>query len=171
MGLDSEQEARIALLEHFTSQLQSYKTNILTLVVGFFAGVEALRIIEPPYWLLIVGICLGTGCLSGGLFYFIARAALFGRAASCCLRALPDLTGKAPDILLRRLGDGVLGLMKAEIANRKTRKAWSDRLVRLWDKVVELGYIENTLALFIVSLYLLCLWGSFVIGFVVAIFS
>jgi hypothetical protein len=82
VSVDSEQKARIALLEHYTSQLQGYKVNLLTIIIAFFAGVESFRIILPSTLFLSVlsGVCAAL------IFYCAAKIFLFGHHVVAIIR-------------------------------------------------------------------------------------
>jgi hypothetical protein len=77
---DSEmvQKARIAVLEHFTSQMQQYKYYMLTLVLGF-AGILDFwaRAGEFPYrdWIVYVAV----GIVFSLIFYSLARFVWYGK--------------------------------------------------------------------------------------------
>jgi hypothetical protein len=71
---DATQRARIALLEHFTSQMQGYKNLVLTLFIGFFGGVASLAVLQLPRPLVLYLLSLGGGALVStivGLLSFI----------------------------------------------------------------------------------------------------
>jgi hypothetical protein len=74
-----EQDARVALLEHYTSQMQGYKVYLLTIVIGFFAGIESLRTLQllpAPFvyvFPIFVGICLIL------IVYCLTKALWFGQ--------------------------------------------------------------------------------------------
>lgn len=80
-----EQDARIALLEHYTSQLQGYKVNILTIVIAFFTGVESLKIIVSSASYFSLFICLFSGVCAGLIFWCFARVVLFGHHAKAII--------------------------------------------------------------------------------------
>jgi len=129
-----EQEARVALKKDYRSQMQNYRTSILTLFIGFFAGMEALRILTLPYWLVIVMFCAASGLLGGGILYCLARVAWYGRLGSVIFTAAPTLPSRQEhsmentNTLLNRLGQGGVNLLKS----RLTESFW-DRLVMLGD--------------------------------------
>jgi hypothetical protein len=82
------QEARIALLEHNTSQMQAYKTYILTLTGAFMALMTFLF-----QWsinlndLAIVTILVAMGFVVGVVFYSLTRFALFGELVGAIVYA------------------------------------------------------------------------------------
>lgn len=77
MTNDEELKARIALLEHYTSQMQGYKVNLLTIVVGFFAYVELIGRLSQFYFAFLLP--LGVGALVGLGFWSVARMLWFGK--------------------------------------------------------------------------------------------
>jgi hypothetical protein len=76
-----EQDARIALLKHYTSQMQGYKVNLLTIVIGFLAYVELIRRLPRFYFgfLSLFLLPLGVGVLAGLGFWSVARMLWFGK--------------------------------------------------------------------------------------------
>jgi putative effector of murein hydrolase LrgA (UPF0299 family) len=81
MSVDSEQDARIALLEHYTSQMQGYKVSLLTIVIGFLAYVELITRIPRFYFgfLSLFLLPIGVGVLAGLGFWCVARIFWFGK--------------------------------------------------------------------------------------------
>jgi hypothetical protein len=77
MSVDSEQDARIALLQHYTSQMQGYKVNLLTIVIGFLAYVELIRRLRGFYFGFLLAV--GVGVLAGLGFWSVARMLWFGK--------------------------------------------------------------------------------------------
>jgi hypothetical protein len=80
---DREQKARIALLEHYTSQMQAYKVYVLTILVAFFAGVESLRVLGfvGTFWLKAF-VSFGAGFLAAGFFFCLVRFMWYGAFVS-----------------------------------------------------------------------------------------
>jgi hypothetical protein len=74
---DFEQEARIALLKHFTSQMQGYKVNLLTIVVGFLAYVQLIGRLPPFYFVYLLPI--GVGILAALGFWSVTRFLWYGK--------------------------------------------------------------------------------------------
>lgn len=80
---ETVQKARIALLEHNTSQMQQYKYHMLTLVLGFFGIMELWSRARDliPCGDAIVYVAFGTvGCL---FFYSFARFVWYGKIVGC----------------------------------------------------------------------------------------
>ena len=129
-----EQDARVALKEDYRSQMQNYRTSILTLVIGFFAGMEALRLLSLPPLLIVYLFCLASGLLGGSIFYCVARVAWYGRLGSFVLTATPQLLSRQKDkredtnTLLYRIQQGTAKLIR----ERRTGSPW-DRLVGIGD--------------------------------------
>jgi hypothetical protein len=112
MSEAEEQKARIALLQHYASQMQGYKIYILTLALSSVGFIELwIRIVD---WLkpstFFVGIVLSffIGGFGAALFYCLARAAWYGALSSNCLLPLPYTVEEAPcRPLLYRLGQKI----------------------------------------------------------------
>lgn len=163
------QPARIALLEHYTSQMQSYKTAVLTLFIGFFAGVEAIRLLQLPSALALYLISLGSGTLPGGIFYCLARVGWYGKLAWCSLSAVPVPVCDAPqplpmdaNTLLFRLSQGADRLLQAQQENRDLIRAQQERkdFIRArWQRLVRLGDTERTLELFLYAVIIALSWA------------
>jgi len=85
-----EQDARVALLEHYTSQMQGYKVYLLTLVIGFFAGIESLRTLQLSIEYFPVFFSLGVGLLVAGTIFCSARAFFFGQHVRDVIREDSD---------------------------------------------------------------------------------
>jgi hypothetical protein len=85
-----EQDARVALLEHYTSQMQGYKVYLLTIVIGFFAGIEALRTLPLQPFHFVLLFSLGVGSLAGGIAYCIPKAFWFGQHVRDIIREDSD---------------------------------------------------------------------------------
>lgn len=77
----SEQEARIAYLDHCTSQMQGYKVYLLTLVIGFLGAVESIRALGLAFEAFRCALSLAFGILGGSAVFFLERALWFGELA------------------------------------------------------------------------------------------
>ena len=100
MNEGKEQEARIALLEHYTSQMQGYKLYILTLALGSVGFSEVWsRFVDgqrPSFLAQAILLPFVIGLFCAALFYCLARAAWYGALASNCLLPLPYTVMEAP---------------------------------------------------------------------------
>lgn len=80
-----EQDARVALLEHYISQLQGYKVSLLTIVIGFFAVVEPLRrLVSSALFSVFAGICVAL------IVYCVGKVFLYGQHVKAIIRNEPD---------------------------------------------------------------------------------
>lgn len=70
----TEQEARVALKEHYRSQEQNHRTAMLTLVIGFFTGMEVLRILDLPWLRFVFWFCVASGFLGLGVHSVVVLA-------------------------------------------------------------------------------------------------
>lgn len=88
------QRARIALLEHHTSQMQGYKYYILTLVLGIFAVLDFWSRV-PNLAVSVLGVNLDSvtvasiflGFISGAIFYSVARVVCYGQTVGATTQA------------------------------------------------------------------------------------
>jgi hypothetical protein len=91
----SEQEARIAILEYFASEMQGYKVSLLTLAVAFLGLVELWSRVYcflplKPLWAFVLwtlAFGLSFGPLFGATSYCIFRIAFFGKFVELSYRA------------------------------------------------------------------------------------
>lgn len=154
---DLEQDARVALLSHYTSQMQGYKVQLLTIVVGFFAYVELIGRLRPFYFGLLLP--LGVGVLAALVFWSVARFLWFGKHVR-------DIIREPEQNRLNRLDE-------------KIHKNWGEREVykpdSLFGRIIKIGgngshlFFGATAIFLIVTLVLLvvgllftcahCMWG------------
>jgi predicted nucleic acid-binding protein len=91
---DQVQKARIALLEHHTSQMQGYKYYILTLVLGIFAVLDFWSRAQDLA-ISVFGVNLDSvtvafiflGFISGSIFYSVARMVCYGQTVGATTEA------------------------------------------------------------------------------------
>jgi hypothetical protein len=157
-----EQEARVALLEHHTSQMQGYKIYLLTIAVGSVGLVEAYSRLEewiPPhymrlYWPLVLGV------MGAGAFYCAARIAWYGALSGKSLLASSDK--EKTGTLIYQLDQGI-SIWARDKKEREIRykKAYgkdmpAQRDNKIWLGFVNLGYnsrrlVHVTMGLFLVA--------------------
>jgi hypothetical protein len=106
----SDQEARIALLNEYASKLQGYKTNLLTIAIGFVGFFQAFEILNDwaarnglPYFSLIYWP-LVAAFMSALAFFLSTRAVWHAALSRQCLLASPDLHVNGP--LIYKLNQG-----------------------------------------------------------------
>ncbi len=145
-----EQEARIALLEHYTSQMQGYKVYLLTIAVGLVGAFQAYDILSKLdsilpwttwilrlYWPLVI-----AGAVFAAL-YCIPRIAWYGGLAGNTLLAPP--IGNA-GTMMYLLDQGIAQFVQYPEKKVETLKKsyptgdWSiQRKNWAWQKLVFLG--------------------------------
>jgi len=121
--LDVEQEARIALLQHHTSQMQSYRVNILTGVVVILMIVEVwLRVPTSNRTLTLVLIMSGgLGAIIAIIAFYIARIVWYGQlAASTTSVSKQPQTFDEP--LIRQLDRSITTHAECEAQRKGERK-------------------------------------------------
>jgi hypothetical protein len=108
---ESEQEARIALLNDYASKLQGYKTNLLTMAIGFVGFFQAFEILDDwaarngfPYFSLIYWSSVAA-LMSAIAFFLSTRAVWHAALSRQCLLASPDSDVNGP--LIYKLNQGI----------------------------------------------------------------
>jgi hypothetical protein len=89
------QRARIALLEHHTSQMQGYKYYILTLVLGIFAVLDFWSR-TPSLTISVPGVNLDSATVASILLGFIFGAIFYSFAKFVCYGQTVGATTQAP---------------------------------------------------------------------------
>jgi hypothetical protein len=149
------QGVRIALLAHHTSQMQAYKTYILTLV-GSLLGVTALllqlkstpSISISPDTMKVVFVALGF--ITGTIFYSIARFAWYGQIVTATIfaplgkRLRADSFWPEAKTLMGKVDDYINHYAGTDI----DAKAERDARMRVWRWLFYLGVDQVRLFLF-----------------------
>lgn len=154
---DSEQDARVALLSHYTSQMQGYKVQLLTIVVGFFAYIELIGRLGPFYFGLLLP--LGVGVLAALVFWSVARFLWFGKHVR-------DIIRKPEQNMLNRLDEQLhIGWGKREVYDSDS---FAGRIIKIGGSGSQLFFGATAIGI-IVMLVLLavgllfrcghCMWG------------
>lgn len=136
---DFEQEARIALLEHYGSQMQGYKLYVLSLVIGLVGVVElSLRVKELPvsYKVGMTIIFAIIGFIVAGACFCTARFAWYGKLTYFSLLAEPSQ--KPLSTLLHKLDVGI-----CEAAHDYS----GDWVSLQWRRIVRIGSCSRQLVL------------------------
>jgi hypothetical protein len=97
--MDPVEQARIALLQLHTSQMQAYKIYALTLLAGFFGVLQTLGTLGFAPTLSTTLVWLAGGVVAGGLFFCLGRFMWYGAMVSstvCTSFTEADLQGAAP---------------------------------------------------------------------------
>lgn len=128
---NDEQEARIAVLQHFASLMQGYKLYILTLVVGSVALIELWPKV-CSFQLLGLVWALGCASVPGAMFYCILRIAFFGKFLELSYTASP-IDGPWP--MLNNVRRGVESSI-ADYLRSEGPRTWK---ARLWKRIVKSG--------------------------------
>jgi len=100
------QNARTALLEHYSSQITAHGTYLITLLVGFFSFVQALPFFQTLETLprdFLRGFFLSIFLFLG--VYLLGRTLLWGYLASAILRVTPK---KESEIKIEEGGSATL---------------------------------------------------------------
>lgn len=113
-----EQKARIALLQHYASQMQGYKIYILTLALSLVGFIELwIRVVD---WMRLSIFAVAfvlpffIGGFVGALFYCLARAAWYGALESNCFLPLPYTVEEKPNRrLIYRLNQKICDMVRA----------------------------------------------------------
>jgi len=132
---DKVQEARIALLEHYTSQMQAYINRgltffsaILTLAAFYFQFEQSLA----PWARFVVTV--GVGFLLGCIVFSIARFAFYGQVVHAASKGPLKIVGGA-ETLMGQLDDSITNWATNEL----DRQAAGSFRWELWRPFFKLG--------------------------------
>jgi len=144
---DSEQEARVALLQYYGSLMQGYKTHILTIAIASFAVMEIFLRVPKYNHTISLGILIAIllGLIIAGLFFTFARHVYIGVIVEFVMYSfLPGYT--AEDSLItqldRKIKRDVWDAANGRGQNRINRASgWlvrlgSDQLTLSWSCVI-----------------------------------
>jgi hypothetical protein len=148
-----EQEARIALLEHYDSLMQSYKIYLLTLAIGLLTVVEIwLRAEESASHQLVLApvkviLSLISAAILASSVLCVVRWAWFGKIVESTVRA-PPCTLLSPSI--SQVDDHIRHDMNESI--QKTGDKWRERR---WKEILRVGDCKAQLITYSVLLTVL----------------
>jgi hypothetical protein len=144
---DSEQEARIALLQYYGSLMQGYKVHILTISIASLAVIEIFLRVSKYYHTVALGIFISIlwGLIIGGGFFCFARHVYIGKLVEFVMYSfLPGYP--AEDSRISRLdrkikkdfgdaanGKGQTGMNRA---SRGVARLGRDQLELFWSCVI-----------------------------------
>jgi hypothetical protein len=143
---DFDQRPRIALIEHHTSQMQSYKTHILTAAILILTVFEVwFRVETPNRGFAVAGIMsVALGAILASAIAFVARATWFGQLVRSAVHA-PMGTQVSTDSLMGKLDDEITRHAQLKVAEKGTGRIEQTvkRFTRLGDhtKTAELWAI------------------------------
>jgi hypothetical protein len=163
---DRDQEARIALLQHHTLQMQGYKTHILTIAVVVLTIVEVwLRMPGASRTLPVAVIVSGAlaAVVAVGII-FVARVMWFGALVRSAVRA-PRIVVNQVDPLISQLDIHITN--DARIKTKKEGKELMDAMAKWLARLGEHGksdrlfcaWLVFALVIFVVVLRLAPVFG------------
>jgi hypothetical protein len=135
LSLDPVREERIALLDHHSSQMQSYKIYALSLIAGFFGVVQSLPMFRLATQVAITLVWLAMGFVAGGLFFCLGRFMWYGTMVTQTINTeiVTDPKSDYPPMfqLERCIGQNALAVAQGESPRGKETNRIVRCLIRL----------------------------------------
>jgi hypothetical protein len=127
---DQEQQARIAVLEYYASEMQGYKLNLLTLAVGLLGLIELWsRVYCSLPWQPVWAVAFGS--FIGAMFYCLVRIAWFGAFVDRAYSA-PRISGSWP--MLNSVRRGIEQNLREYLSARP--QTWGEKF---WKIMIRCG--------------------------------
>jgi len=120
-----ELQARIALVEHHTSQMQGYKTYILTVAILILTTFEIWFRVETCHRGFPVNVIMSValGAILASAIAFVARSMWYGQLVRSAVRG-PAVTPVSADLLMSQLDQDITHHAQRQVEIRTGRIDW-----------------------------------------------